>query len=330
MIPRFVIAAALLSASAFADPVADMAAFSSLKNVDLAKLAAGEVMSARGPAMHFARGLAIESCYVVKAPVAKTVELQRQWSPARHPELKVWLHSEIAGKPSPESFAKISSAPANGAVKNLATATEKLNTEKPELYMSAAEAKQFAKVAGAGSLSGPAGNLWAGLLAARAQSFASGGLGSQPPYAWKGESLSAKEELGQALKELPKVHTQFSGILDAAQAGSGRTAHYWELFDAEGTAAFTLGATFEKNAGGGTQVADLQYYASGGYFVFLTLYQLWPVKIGDHDATLVWRADILTSPSLGELHGMERMGSSAVMMKQIKQVTHAFLKDTPQ
>ena len=77
---------ALFSTGALADPVAELAAFSSLKNVDLAKLAAGEIQTGRGPVMSFPRGLAIESAYVVKAPVTKVLELQRAWSPARHSE----------------------------------------------------------------------------------------------------------------------------------------------------------------------------------------------------------------------------------------------------
>ena len=74
---------------------------------------------------------------------------------------------------------------------------------------------------------------------------------------------------------------------------------------------------------GGAQTADVQYYASGGYFALVTLYQMWPVEGG----TLVWRGDLIASPALGELRGMERMGSSAAMMKQIKQFVNAFLKD---
>ena len=41
--------------------------------------------------------------------------------------------------------------------------------------------------------------------------------------------------------------------------------------------------TRESTPGGGAQLADGFYYASGGYNVALTLYQLWPVNTGGRD-----------------------------------------------
>lgn len=306
-----------------ADPVAELAAFASLKNVDLAKLAGGEIVTGRGPAMSFPRGLAIESAYVVRVPVARTLELQRQWSPARHPELKVWLHGELPAKPTTDDFRRLASAPANGPVKALIAATEKLDPEKPGVNLSADEARSFAKAAGT-----PWSATWSTALAARAQAFHAGGLARQPAYAWKGETISAAEELARLLKEVPKVRAQFSGLTAALHGGAAKTAHYWELFDVEGQAAFSLGATFEKPSASGAQSVDVQYYASGGYFVLATFYQMWPVDLAGQPATLVWRGDFIASPELGELRGMERMGSGAAMMKQIKQFVTAFLKDS--
>ena len=328
MIRRFFLMLVLLSSGALADPIAEMAAFSSLKNVDLAKLAAGEIQTGRGPVMSFPRGLAIESAYVVKAPVAKVLELQRQWSPAGHSELKVWLHGELPAKPALDDFRKMAGAPANGPVKALIAATEKLNPEKPGVYVSSDEAKGFGKTQTdpwGGTLPGAVSGFWANVLLARAQAFNAGGMARQPAYSWKGEAISAAEEINRLLKETPKIRAQFSGLAAALTGGGApaKTAHYWELFDVEGEAAFSLGATLEKPSATGAQSADVQYYASGGYFALVTFYQMWPVEGG----TLVWRGDLIASPALGELRGMERMGASAAMMKQIKQFVTAFLKD---
>ena len=332
MIRHLVLVLARLSPGALADPVAELAAFASLKNVDLAKLAGGEVQTGRGPVMSFPRGLAIESAYVVKAPVAKVLELQRQWSPARHSELKVWLHGELPAKPVLEDFRRIADAPGTGPVKALIAATEKLDPEKPGLYVSSGEAKGFPKTPAAtwgGTLPGTVSGFWANLLLARAQAFNAGGLARQPAYASKGETISAADEISRLFKEVPKVQAQFSGLVGSLTGGGApaKTAHYWELFDVEGQAAFSLGATIEKPSASGAQTADVQYYASGGYFLLVTLYQLWPVDIAGQPATLVWRGDFIASPALGELRGVERMGSGAAMMKQIKQFVTAFLKD---
>ena len=329
MARRLFLVSALFTASALADPVAEMTAFASLKNVDLAKLAAGEIVSGRGPTMSFARGLAIESAYVVKAPLARTLELQRQWSPVGSSGLKVLLHSDLPAKPAPDDFRKLAAAPSSGAVKTLAAATEKLDPAKPALYLSADEAKSFGKAPAAawgGPLGGATGGFWSSLLATRAQAFSAGGVARQPAYFWKGESISAADELARLLKEVPKVRAQFSGLAAALSGGGApaKSAHYWELSDIEGQAAFSLGATLEKATASGTQTADVQYYASGGYFVLVTFSQMWPVEGG----TLVWRGDLIASPALGELRGMERMGSSAAMMKEVKQYISAFLKDS--
>lgn len=328
MIRRLSLVFALLSAGALADPVAEMTAFSSLKNVDLAKLAAGEIQTGRGPVMSFPRGLAIESAYVVKAPVAKVLELQRAWSPMRHSELKIWLHGELPAKPALDDFRKIATAPNNGPVKSLIAATEKLDPAKPGLYVSADEAKAYGKTQAdswGGSVPGAVSGFWANVLLARAQAFNAGGVARQPAYSWKGETVSASDEINRLLKEVPKLRAQFSGLAASLTGGSApaKSAHYWELFDVEGQAALSLGAMIEKPSASGAQAAEVQYYASGGYFAFVTFYQMWPVEGG----TLVWRGDLIAAPALGDLRGMERMGASAAMMKQIKQLVTAFLKD---
>lgn len=332
MICRLPLVFALLTAGALADPVAEMSAFASLKNPDLTKLAAGEILSGRGPTMSFPRGLAIETAYVVKAPVAKTLELLRTWSAVGSPGPRVYLHGDLPAKPAPDDFRKLASAPSSGPVKALIAATEKYDPAKPAIGISADEAKGIEKAPAAswgGPLAGTVGGFWGGLLAARAQAFNAGGVARQPAYSWKGESISAAEEIGRLLKEVPKVRAQFSGLASALTGGGApaKTAHYWELSEIEGQAAFSLGATLEKTAAGGAQTADVQYYASSGYFVLVTFSQLWPVEIGGHSATLVWRGDVIASPTLGELRGVERMGSSAAMMKQVKQSVTAFLKD---
>ena len=86
-----------------------------------------------------------------------------------------------------------------------------------------------------------------------------------------------------------------------------------------------MGAVAERVVDGGAQVFDLQYYGSGGFFVMATFYQMWAIEVEGKAATLVWRGDYLASPILGELKGMERMGSGAVMMKRIKQGVGEFL-----
>ena len=192
-----------------------------------------------------------------------------QWSPAGHSELKVWLHGELPAKPALDDFRKMAGAPGNGPVKALIAATEKLTPDKPGLYVSSDEAKGFGKTQvdpWGGPLPGAVSGFWANVLLARAQAFNAGGMARQPAYAWRGETISGAEEINRLLKETPKIRAQFSSLATALTGGGApaKSAHYWELFDVEGEAAFSLGATLEKPLASGAQSADVQYTRAAG------------------------------------------------------------------
>ena len=311
----------LLRANGVADPVAELASFSAFKSVDLPKMAGGEVLSARLPAMSFPRGLATQFCYVVPAGLQKTVELHERWNATGHSELKVYLHSELPARPGPGDFSKLASAPENAPVRAFFDATQKLDPARPQLQMSLAEAKLFK----------PGGDVrafWSDLLYHRVSAFASGGLSKEPPYQFNGETVQVSGEMERLLKEQPKIRGQFSALAGSLSGGPPVRQLYWELSNVEGTAAVSLGAVCAKAPGDTWQAVDLHYYASGGYFVLLTFYQMWPVTIGSQQATLVWRCDLLSAPSLGDLHGVERLASANAMTKEIQKTISVFLKDT--
>src|SRR4029077_18310348 len=133
------------------------------------------------------------------------------------------------------------------------------------------------------------------------------------------------------LKQQDKIRQRFSGFLK--QTGIGRGAGslapelYWELLDVYDQGVITLGASYNRaDANGIQQTADALYYASGGYYVALTLYQMWPVTTDGKHSTLVWGGDMISSTSLAELHGVERLGSESAMMKDISKAITFFRK----
>ena len=83
--------------------------------------------------------------------------------------------------------------------------------------------------------------------------------------------------------------------------GSAPSSQSWQMFDADGIAAVSLSASYGKPAGDGWQAADLQYYASGAVYAVLTFYQMWPVKVDNQDATLVWRIDMISAAAAGRI-----------------------------
>ena len=318
--------------SACADPVSELASFSIFDKVDLAQLAKSDVKTAHGPPMKNSRFLAVQSCYVAPGSPAQQMEALRRWNPAKYRELRVFLHSDLSSNPGPANFEKLKDAPGNASVRSFVAATQKLS---PDLQISKDEAKRFSAAAGGGGGVIPPGVVafWTDVLTARTKSFVSGGMAAQPPYDHAGPSVRAGEEVNGLLRDQGKIRQQFSGLLGATAVGRGAGSLpaelYWELLDADDHGVVTLGASYSRGGTGGTyQSADVLYYASGGYYVALTLHQLWPVTVDGKPSTLVWRGDMISSPELGSLRGVERLGSESVMMKNITKAVTLFRRET--
>jgi hypothetical protein len=317
--------------SACADPVSELASFSIFDKVDLAQLAKSEVKTAHGSPMKNSRFLAVQSCYVAPGSPAQQLEALRRWNPSKYRELKVFLHSDLPSNPGPANFEKLKSAPDNASVRSFVTATQKLS---PELQISKEEAKRFSATGGGGGVM-PAAvvTFWTDVLTARTKSFVSGGMAAQAPYDHSGSAIRASDEVNGLLREQGKIRQQFSGLLGATGIGRGAGSLpaelYWELLDADDHGVVTLGASYNRGGAGSTyQSADVLYYASGGFYVSLTLHQLWPVTVDGKPSTLVWRGDMISSASLGSLRGVERLGSESVMMKNITKAVTLFRRET--
>jgi hypothetical protein len=312
-----------------ADAVSEMASFSAFGTIDLAQLAKTDVKTAHGPPMSSPRFLSVESCYVVPRPPAKEIESLRRWNPTAHRELKVFLHSDLPASPSPENFSRLREAPDNGSVRALVSKTEKLSSD---LQISQDEAKKFSAASGGGAMPAAVASFWTNLLSARARAFASGGTAAQPPYDHTGKSIRPNEELNGLVRQQEKVRRQFSAFLGTTGIGRGAGSKpelYWELLDVDGEGVVTLGAAYSRAGSVGTyQAADTFYYASGGYYVTLTLYQMWPVVVEGRPSTLVWRGDFVSAASLESLHGVERLGSESAMIKDITKAVTSYRRDT--
>ena len=314
-----------------ADAASELASFSVFSNVDLAQLAKSDVKTAHGPPMKNPRFLAVQSCYVVPGSPAQQMAALQRWNPEKHRELKVFLHSDLPSNPTPANFETLKNAPGNASVRSFVTATQKLSSD---LQISKEEAQKFSAAAGGSGVMPPSVvAFWADVLTARTKAFVSGGMAAEPPYNHAGPSVRSSDEVNGLLREQDKIRQQFSGFLGATGIGRGsgslRPELYWELLDANDQGVVTLGASYSRSGVGGTyQAADVLYYASGGYYVALTIHQLWPVTVEGKPSTLVWRGDMISSAELGSLHGVERLGSESVMMKNITKAVTAFRGDT--
>jgi hypothetical protein len=320
------------STIARADAVSELASFSIFDKVDLAQMAKSDVKTAHGPPMGNPRFLSTQSCFVSTGSPAQQIEALRKWNPTKHRELKVFLHSDLPANPTAANFSKLQNAPDNSSVRSLVSATQKLS---PELQISKEEAKKFSSASGGGGGAMPAAvaKFWSDVMAARTHSFSSGGTSAQPPYDHGGQTIRAGDELNGLLKQQEKIRRQFSSLVGATGIGRGggslNPELYWELLDVDDQGVVTLGASYNRAGAGGTyQAADVLYYASGGYYAALTLYQMWPVNLGGKASTLIWRGDMISAASLGSLHGVERLASESAMMKDILKAITFFRHDT--
>lgn len=317
----FMLTTVAIVTAARADAVSELAAFSAFDKVDVNQLAKAEAKTVHGPPMA-GRLLSVQSVYVVSGSPRQQIEAIKEWDPTSHRELKVFLHGDLPSSPSAADFSKLKDAADNSSVRAFMSKSQKLGSD---LQMSKEEAAKFN------------GNdvvrSWSEVLAARAKTFLSGGTAALPPYDHSGDSIRANEELNSLLKNQDKIRKQFSGLLGETGIGHGAGSLspelYWELLDVDDQGVVTLGASYNRAATeGAEQAADVLYYASGGYYVALTLYQLWPVTANGKPSTLVWRGDMISSASLAELHGVERLGSESAMMKDIAKAIALFRKDT--
>ncbi|SRR5579862_1975363 len=287
-------------APAHADPAAEMSSFSIFHPVDLARLEKGEIIAARGQPMNFPRGLCAESCYITPVPFAKAVAAHKAFNPSLHPELGVYLYIRTAGP----RFNQLLLAPDNSEVRALAAATEKM---------------RGLPHTSSGALSPEAVAYWSGLLSHRLTDFLAGGLPRLPPYA---DSIRPSEEAASLLKEQPKIRARFAP-LTAFLNGGGNPSLSWNLFDVQGEAALSLSASFFRQNGASWQSMSVDYYASDGYYVYLSFIELWPTKNG----TLAWRGDFLSSGTVGTLRGIARTIAGSFLVKGVRKNTVALLKD---
>ena len=307
-----------------ADPVTELAKFSVFGVVSLPQLAKGEIKTGQGTPMSTGRFLSVESCFVVPNPPAKVIATLRQFDPTAHRDLKVFLHSELSAAPSVAGFSKLNNPPNNSAVETLTAATRKMSTD---LQISRAEAQRY-------SANQPVFVFWSDLLAKRAQDFVAGGAAREAPYDYTKGSIQPGREFAELIRQQGNVSRQFGGFLAKTGLFGGKGAIkpdlYWELLQAEDNGVLTLGASYSQPTTGGVQIADGLYYASGGYYVSLTLFQLWPVTIDGRASTLVWRGNFISARAVGDLHGIGRLGAESAMKKDILRAVTIFRRDASQ
>ena len=171
---------------------------------------------------------------------------------------------------------------------------------------------------------------WANILLGRAIGFQERGFAGVRPYETEGEAVLPAEQLRSMLSERPALAQEFAPLLDGCGLlGDNGTAtldpfHYWGLYEANHHGTLTLGAVYLLPLEDRYQLLDAQYYVSGTYYTFVTLYEVWPIQVEGKMATLVWRGDFFATPTLAYTRGAERLAYGVFMLQELKKTIRSF------
>ena len=302
---------------------------SGFRQLDLPRLLAGEILTARGAMMDFPNGISAQTCFAVERPAAEVVRRLPRWDPTSHPELKVLVFQALPQPCHPADFAALRLDSPVRSLRWLLDKTRATTSTKSVFNLAQREAAELASGRSATAQPQGAAAAWAQLLAARGVAFQRQGWEGVGPYEVAGKPTSAVMQLRALLRDQAELALEFApllqktGLMGAAADTALVPFYYWSCFEANHHATVCLGAVFQTAVGARYQIADVEYYVSGEYYAAVTLYEVLPVAGG----TLVWRVDLFAAPMLEYTKGVERLAYEALMVQDIKQETRFMLND---
>jgi hypothetical protein len=317
--------------------LAKLKSFSSFPDVTMASLAGGDIQTQRGPLMKFRRGMVGESCYIAKVTPEEVAKGVQTFDPSGG-DSSVVFHNKVHNPIQDDDLAKLNLESPRYGVRRFVSKTQAITPQQNDFFISKSEAAQIQKaVKAAGGSAKPAEvarRAWTEVLKARALEFDNGGLSKLSVYETGGVTVDPVADIKSLLGELPRIGNEFKSLLaDTGLEGAGTfkkevAGHlYTEVINYDIQATLELGAIFtRKFPDGRIQILDCIYFSTGIFYVSVNLYELWPVEVGGKPATLVWRGDLLSTPTLEVTRGVERIAYGKVMMVEIHKSIESFRK----
>ena len=289
----FLCSLALTSSFAPADPTEDIVRTKTpFRNFSLSQVSKGEILENRQGVSIVPDVQAIQTCFIVKAPVAAVTSTLLHWNPAGKPGLDVSSHRVLTPPVSAASF-KPTLGPFFTTTKGGGWIVKESKAAKgSELLLTEAEKTQL----GAATTPETLLTAWSNLLVSRFQSFQGHGAA----------------DFSSLLAAMSKI-----GPLDVAAPAHG--TYYWELSDLTGRGSISEGVTWQD----GTRVCDGEFFVTSEYSASFDVSTLWPVTVDGKPATLVWRIDSAKSPQFASLKGAERLASGSLILSSTKKAIKA-------
>ena len=316
------------------DPVEDLKSFSEFRTVNLPRLLAGDIIGERGALMDFPQGIVAQTCFVVPLPAKEAAQRLQVWDPSSREESPNVLAFNPVGSPcQTEDFDNLDLNASQRSVRWLLDKSRATTATKSDLNLTRDEAAQLAACAQRLPESQALNACWSNILMQRATAFQRQGFDGVLPYEANGKTIFPAQQLRTMLTENAAVAREFAplfaqcGVLGNKPTAALTSFNYWGLCDANRQGTLNLGTVFMLPQADHYQLLDVQYYVSGGYYTFVTLYKVWPVNVGGKSASLVWRGDFFAAPTLAFTKGAERLAYGAIMLQELKKAIRCFQND---
>jgi len=292
-------------------------------SIDLAALKRGEVVVERRPNGDFPRGVSLESCYLLHAPISVVGEALLHWNPVPHKELEIHHYGEFSMPPAADALKALRLDPGFPDDNWLLNRTAEIGNGSPptDVHLTNQETEFLRQKSTNPSVA------WQQILRGRADALARGGLTAVAPYGGD-TSISPGSEFRGVLTLAPKAAKHFQPIIKAQPIHSSGTpaseaVGYWEMAKLRGHTTLQLGVFAAQKSETSWQLVNCVYYPSDTYFMALDLFQLWPVDGG----TLVWQVGFVSAPFRSYLGGADRYIAGKQMIQETIDTIKAFRID---
>lgn len=321
-----------------AGPLEQLKSVSHLPPFDLARLKSGEIVTLRGTNGDFPRGVSLESCYFVPAPLAAVGTKLLHWDPTKHPKMETRLYREYGFASSGDAFQTLRLSAAITDDRWLLDHTFAIADGGPagDLHLTALEIEIIRKgvsrkgVGSAQAREAQANDVWKEILRRRSDSFAQGGVSAVAPYGTD-PSISPGSEFRGLLTLNGAAAKYFRSILGARPVATSASpadeaVGYWETALVRGHTTLQLGVFAARKSADSWQLIDCVYYPTDTYLMALDLFQLWPVEGG----TAVWQVGAVSAPFRTYLGGADRFIAGKQLSAETIETIKAFRADFDQ
>ena len=288
---------------------------------DLAKLKSGQILCSRGALGSFARGISLQSCYFLSAPMQVVGDSLLHWNPPQHKDLDVRLYQEYSLPGDADTFRRMQLENALKEDQWLLRQSETAGRtgHATELHLTKSELSILMGKQGAMNAA------WQEILRNRSEALARGGLAAVAPYE---NGISPNSEFAGLLSLVPKAARHFQPLiggrpLNASGKPATETVAYWETTKLQDHTTLQLGVFVAEKSPNSWQLVDCVYYPSDTYYMALDFFQLWPVDGG----TLVWQVGLASAPFRSYLGGIDRYFAGKMMTNETLATIRAFRSD---